>query len=193
MKTAVVVSTCLLGAFAAPASNLAQRDTQQTAGLLQPISGVAGAVPVIGPLLAGILNSLDGLTDKLPVAGLTQGLGGTLGTVVSTAGDAVKGVPAVGGTLGGVSNAVGDAVKGATEALPVKRAEQDAQVVVSKLVDLGYDQKYAEGITDALSALLKSVPGIGSTLAQLADTLTATVKGATGAVPVLGDITKTVL
>ncbi|KAK3187621.1 hypothetical protein K4F52_003679 [Lecanicillium sp. MT-2017a] len=190
MKTAVVVSTCLLGAFAAPAANIAQRDVQQEAGLLKPISDIAGGVPVLGPLIAGILGTLDKATEKLPTGGLTKGLGNTVGGVVSGAGDAVKGVPGVGGAVGGVTDAVGDAVKGATGG---KRALTDEQMFMNKLVDMGYDQKYAEGITDALSALLQGVPGLGPLLAGLTKSVSGTVKGVAGSVPVVGGVANGIL
>lgn len=190
MKTTVILSTCLLGAFAAPAANIAQRDVQQEAGLLKPISDVAGGVPVLGPLIAGILGTLDKATEKLPTGGLTKGLGNTVGGVVSGAGDAVKGVPGVGGAVGGVTDAVGDAVKGATGG---KRSVTDEQLFMNKLVELGYDQKYAAGITDDIGGFVQSVPVLGPLLDELTKSLSGTVKGVAGSVPDVGGVAKGIL
>lgn len=138
MKTAVIASvfTCLIGALAAPVVN---REVQQTEGLLDPVEGIVKGLPLLGGLLDGLLHpvigTLNGVTDKLPIGGLTKGLGDTLGGVVDTVGNTVKGVPVVGGTLNGVTSTLGNTVKGATGAL-------DGAV---------------DGVTDAASGVAKGI------------------------------------
>ncbi|KAJ4148158.1 hypothetical protein LMH87_002640 [Akanthomyces muscarius] len=88
MKSTVLLSvfTHLSIVLAAPAGTYeatATRDIQQTEGLLDPAEGLVKGLPLLGGLLDGLLHpvigTLNGVTDKLPVGGLTKDLGGTLG------------------------------------------------------------------------------------------------------------------
>ena len=54
--------------------NDADLSTVVGGGLLDPVEGLVKGLPLLGGLLHPVIGTLNGVTDKLPVGGLTSGL-----------------------------------------------------------------------------------------------------------------------
>ncbi|WVW79151.1 hypothetical protein I302_101117 [Kwoniella bestiolae CBS 10118] len=168
---------------AAQASGLLGGVTGQATGLLGGVTGQGiGGLPLVGGLLGGNpIQGLTGLTNGLPLQGLTGGIGGVtsglpLGSVLGGVGGLTGGLPLQGltSTVGGLTN--GLPIQGLTSTVGGLTNDLPLQGLTSTVGGLANGLPL-QGLTGTVGGLTNGLPIAG---------LTNTVGGLTSALPLQG-------